>query len=100
MKKAFVTVTGDDKVGIIASVAVKLASYNTNILDITQTVMKDDVFVMIALVDMEAANVPFHEMKEGLPSWARRWACPSASSGRIFSARCTRSDPGREEGKQ
>ncbi len=66
MKKAFVTVTGDDKVGIIASVAVKLASYNTNIFDITQTVMKDDVFVMIALVDMEAANVPFHEMKEGL----------------------------------
>lgn len=66
MKKAIVTVVGDDKVGIISAVATKLSQYNINILDITQTIMKDDVFVMLALVDIAQACAPFHEVKEGL----------------------------------
>ena len=63
MKKAFVTVTGDDKVGIIASVAVKLASYNTNILDITQTVLQE-YFTMVMLVDTSACTASIGEMSD------------------------------------
>ena len=39
--KAVVTVVGKDRVGIIANVCVALASYNVNILDISQTVMQE-----------------------------------------------------------
>ena len=38
--KAIVTVVGKDRVGIIASVCTKLAEYNVNVLDISQTVMQ------------------------------------------------------------
>ena len=37
---AIVTVIGDDKVGIIASVCTLLAQNNVNILDITQTILQ------------------------------------------------------------
>ena len=37
--KAIVTVVGKDQVGIIAAVCVKLAEYEVNVLDISQTVM-------------------------------------------------------------
>ncbi len=66
MKRAIVTVVGDDRVGIIAAVSARLSQYNINILDITQTIMKEEVFVMLALVDIAGANVPFHEVREGL----------------------------------
>jgi len=66
MKRAIVTVVGDDKVGIIAAVSSRLAQFSVNILDITQTIMKGDVFVMIALVDIDGAAAPFHEIKENL----------------------------------
>ena len=38
--KAIVTVVGKDAVGIIANVCTLLASYNVNVLDISQTVMQ------------------------------------------------------------
>ena len=66
MKRAIVTVVGDDRVGIIAAVSALLSQNNINILDITQTIMKEEVFVMLALVDIAGANVPFHEVREGL----------------------------------
>lgn len=66
MKRAIVTVVGEDKVGIIAGVSARLAQFSVNILDITQTIMKGDVFVMIALVDIDGATAPFHEIKADL----------------------------------
>jgi len=66
MKRAIVTVLGSDRVGIIAAVSTRLAQHNINILDITQTIMKGEVFVMIALVDIEGATAPFHEIKADL----------------------------------
>ncbi|MGI6151959.1 MAG: ACT domain-containing protein [Christensenellales bacterium] len=66
MKRAIVTVLGEDKVGIIAAVSSRLAQYSVNILDITQTIMKGDVFVMIALVDIGGTTAPFHEIKADL----------------------------------
>ena len=64
--KAIVTVIGKDRVGITASVCALLAQHNINILDITQTIMKGDVFVMLALVDITHTEKPFHDIKEEL----------------------------------
>ena len=50
--KAVVTVIGKDSVGIIADVSVECAKHNANIVDITQSVLKD-YFAMIMLVEIE-----------------------------------------------
>lgn len=65
MKKAIVTVVGKDKVGIIAAVTTKLAQYEINVLDITQTVLQE-YFTMIMLVDLEGTNTSFEKIKIGL----------------------------------
>ena len=59
--KAIVTVVGKDQVGIIAAVCVKLAEYNVNVLDISQTVMQG-YFTMMMVVDVEACTVPLAEL--------------------------------------
>ena len=59
--KAIVTVAGKDQVGIIAAVCVKLAEYNVNVLDISQTVMQG-YFTMMMVVDVSACTVPLAEL--------------------------------------
>ena len=59
--KAIVTVVGKDQVGIIASVCVKLAEYNVNVLDISQTVMQG-YFTMMMVVDVTDCSVPLAEL--------------------------------------
>ena len=59
--KAIVTVVGKDQVGIIAAVANKLAQYQVNILDISQTVMQG-YFTMMMVVDMSASSVAVAEL--------------------------------------
>ena len=59
--KAVVTVVGKDRVGIIASVCVKLAEYNVNVLDISQTVMQG-YFTMMMVVDVSACSVPLADL--------------------------------------
>ena len=59
--KAIVTVVGKDQVGIIASVCVKLAEYNVNVLDISQTVMQG-CFTMMMVVDVTDCTVPLAEL--------------------------------------
>ena len=61
--KAIVTVVGKDRVGIIASVCVKLAEFNVNVLDITQTVLQD-YFTMMMVVDVSKCNIPVAELVE------------------------------------
>ena len=56
--KAIITVLGSDKVGIIAKVAAFLAENNINILDISQTTMRD-IFTMIMLADISASELDF-----------------------------------------
>ena len=58
--KAIVTVVGKDQVGIIAGVCIKLADYNVNVLDISQTVMQG-YFTMMMVVDVSACTVPLAE---------------------------------------
>ena len=59
--KAIVTVVGKDQVGIIAAVCVKLAEYNVNVLDISQTVMQG-YFTMMMVVDVAACAIPLAEL--------------------------------------
>ena len=59
--KAIVTVVGKDRVGIIAGVCTALATYNVNVLDISQTVMQG-YFTMMMIVDVSASNVPLAEL--------------------------------------
>ena len=61
--KAIVTVVGKDQVGIIAAVCVKLAEYNVNVLDITQTVLQD-YFTMMMVVDVSKCSIPVAELVE------------------------------------
>ena len=56
--KAVVTVTGKDKVGIIAMASAECAKYGANIVDISQTVLQE-YFAMIMLVEIEGLNVSF-----------------------------------------
>ncbi|MBI4292082.1 MAG: ACT domain-containing protein [Betaproteobacteria bacterium] len=63
--RVIVTVIGRDRVGIIANVSAVLAEAGANILDISQSVM-DEFFVMIMMVDIERAGVPFAELKQRL----------------------------------
>ena len=58
---AVVTVVGKDQVGIIAAVCVHLASFNVNVLDISQTVMQG-FFTMMMAVDVTACNIPLAEL--------------------------------------
>ena len=61
--KAIVTVVGKDQVGIIAAVCVKLAEYNVNVLDISQTVMQG-YFTMMMVVDVSKCSIPVAELVE------------------------------------
>ena len=58
---AIVTVVGQDRVGIIAEVCVKLAQYQVNVLDIHQTVMQG-YFTMMMAVDVEKCTVPLAQL--------------------------------------
>ena len=50
--KAVVTVTGKDKVGIIATASNECSRFGVNIIDISQTVMRE-YFAMIMLVELD-----------------------------------------------
>lgn len=63
--KAIITVIGKDKVGIIAAVSRVLADHGVNILDLSQTVMRE-YFTMIMLVDLSGATASFLELSERL----------------------------------
>jgi len=63
--KAIVTVVGKDRVGIIAAVSQQLASFNVNVLDISQTVMQG-YFTMMMAVDVSASNIPLAELAREL----------------------------------
>lgn len=65
MKKAVVTVLGEDKVGITAKVCGALAETNINILDISQTIV-GGYFNMVMVVDITEAKDTFEKTAEKL----------------------------------
>lgn len=63
--KAVMTVTAQDRVGIIAGVCSLLAEMGVNILDLSQTVMQG-IFTMTLLVDTSTSSHTFDEIRTAL----------------------------------
>lgn len=64
-QQIIVTVSGVDKVGIVAKVSTALAALEVNIEDIKQTIMQGH-FVMFLLGNIEKSKFTFKEIKENL----------------------------------
>ena len=65
MQKALISVTGQDRVGIIAKVSTTLCELNINILEISQTIL-DGCFTMLMVVDLAQAQESFQELGQRL----------------------------------
>ena len=68
--RAIVTVVGKDCIGIIGGVCAHLATYNVNILDITQTVLQG-YFTMTLVVDVSDLSIGFDEMKRQMEIYGK-----------------------------
>ncbi|MDB1145009.1 MAG: ACT domain-containing protein [Alcaligenaceae bacterium] len=51
MEQLIVTVLGQDRVGLVATIANCLQKYNINIIDITQKVLDNNIFSMVLRVE-------------------------------------------------
>jgi ACT domain-containing protein len=63
--RAIITIIGSDRVGIIAGIANVIAEANVNILDISQSVIRE-FFTMIMMVDLQGATLTFEELSARL----------------------------------
>jgi len=63
--KAFITVIGKDRVGIIAAVSSALAELSINIEDISQTILQG-TFTMMMAVDLSGSSVSFEDAVSSL----------------------------------
>lgn len=68
--KAVITVTGKDSVGIIAKVANRCSDAKANIVDISQSVLRE-YFAMIMLVDITDITCPFSEFVDNMAALGR-----------------------------
>lgn len=68
--KAVITVTGKDTRGIIAKVSAECMKNNVNIIDISQSVLKE-YFAMIMLVDMDMMNITFSNFVDQMNALAK-----------------------------
>ena len=71
MKKAVVSILGEDRKGIIATVTRILYEYDVNILDISQTILSG-LFSMILIADISSEHCVFDQLKESLEEEGRR----------------------------
>ena len=63
--KAVVTVVGRDAVGILARVSTLCMEHNSNILDVTQSVMQD-LFTMVMLLDISDMKGNFADLQNDM----------------------------------
>ena len=68
--KAVVTVVGHDAKGIIAKVSAKCAERGGNIVEISQSVLKE-YFAMIMVIEVNDITVPFATLVEELAELGR-----------------------------
>lgn len=68
-----ITVTGDDKVGIVARLATSMSKANVNIVDVNQKIM-GECFVMTMAVDIGRATVNMGQIKKRLDQIGRQMA--------------------------
>lgn len=74
MKKAIITVIGQDRVGIIAKVCTYLAETQVNVLDISQTIVSG-YFNMMMIVDVAEAAVSYDTLGEQLEAVGKEIGC-------------------------
>lgn len=65
-----ITVTGKDKVGIIAKLANAMAKANINIVDVNQKIM-ENFFVMTMAVDIAKASITIPQINQRLDKIAK-----------------------------
>lgn len=65
MSRAIVTIIGSDRVGIIAGISGAIAEAKVNILDISQSVIRE-FFTMIMMVELSDDSAPFDELRTKL----------------------------------
>jgi len=70
LSRAILTIIGSDRVGIIAGIANVLAEHNVNILDISQSVIRE-YFTMIMMVDSGQASASFEAVRKALDEKGR-----------------------------
>ncbi|MDH5527592.1 MAG: ACT domain-containing protein [Nitrospirota bacterium] len=61
-----VTVQGVDQVGIVARVTAVLAECRANLTDISQSVLGGDLFVMVAVADLQPDGASFEYLSDQL----------------------------------
>ena len=60
-----ITVTGKDNIGIIAKVSAKCFDFGANIVDVSQSVMRD-YFAMMMLVEIDSLTIKFGDFVDEL----------------------------------
>lgn len=68
--QAVISVVGRDKVGILRDVATKCAEHNVNVIDVSQTVLKD-MFTMIMLVDISNIDIKFGDFSAEMDAFGK-----------------------------
>jgi ACT domain-containing protein len=64
--RVVVTVQGVDRVGIVARVTAVLAEARANLVDIAQSVLGGDLFVMVAVAELDPDGPPFDTLRTRL----------------------------------
>lgn len=70
--RAIITVLGKDSQGIIYNVTKIVAEYGVNVLDITQTIMSDNIFAMMMLVDLTQLKGEFSDFAHDLKAYGEQ----------------------------
>lgn len=63
--KAVVTVIGADRVGILAAASQEVAKANANVIEVSQTVLRE-FFAMIMLIDISEMNKSIEELENAI----------------------------------
>lgn len=61
--KAVITVIGKDMVGILAKVSNLCADNNINIIEVSQSILRE-MFAMIMMVDINESRIPIAQLSE------------------------------------
>ena len=61
--KIVVTVMGADKTGIVAGISTKLNELSINIIDITQTILENEIFAMMMLTEIKDNTKSIEEIQ-------------------------------------
>ena len=67
--RAIITVLGKDNLGIIYNVTKIVSEHQVNILDISQTIMSEDIFAMFMLVDVANLDSDYKTMAAELKAY-------------------------------